>query len=70
MAHSDPPAPGELAWRVAQRCDGGACVRVASASEMIAMGDSKNPAGPVLSFTRSEWEAFVTGVKRGEFDGF
>jgi hypothetical protein len=30
--------------------------------------DSKRPDGPVLSFTPSEWRAFVTGVKSGEFD--
>jgi uncharacterized protein DUF397 len=24
--------------------------------------------GPVLSFTREEWVAFVAGVKNGEFD--
>jgi hypothetical protein len=35
---------------------------------MILLGDSKNPDGPVLSYTRAEWEAFVTGIKRGEFD--
>ena len=35
---------------------------------MIALGDSKNPGGPVLSYTRAEWETFVAGIKRGEFD--
>ncbi|WP_030921175.1 DUF397 domain-containing protein [Streptosporangium amethystogenes] len=30
--------------------------------------DSKNPEGPKLFFTRSEWDAFVGGVKLGEFD--
>lgn len=26
------------------------------------------PEGPVLTFTREEWVAFVAGVKNGEFD--
>lgn len=32
------------------------------------MRDGKDPAGPQLAFTRAEWEAFVAGVKNGEFD--
>jgi predicted secreted Zn-dependent protease len=68
MALSDSPDGGNLSWRVARHCDGGACVRVAPAGEMILLGDSKNPDGPILSYTRTEWEAFITGIKRGEFD--
>lgn len=30
--------------------------------------DSKNPAGPVLQFNWAEMDAFVQGVKAGEFD--
>lgn len=33
-----------------------------------AVRDSKDPDGPVLLFTPAEWEAFVAGVKAGEFD--
>jgi hypothetical protein len=29
--------------------------------------DSKHRGGPVLRFTESEWDAFVKGVKAGEF---
>lgn len=42
---------------VADLADGGRLVR-----------DSKNPAGPRLAFTPSEWDAFVKGVRAGEFD--
>jgi hypothetical protein len=35
---------------------------------VIVMRDSKNPDGPVLYFTEAEWEAFIGGVKDGEFD--
>ena len=35
MRSTDQLARGELSWRIAAKCDGGACVRVASAGEMI-----------------------------------
>jgi hypothetical protein len=34
----------------------------------IAVRDSKDRHGPVLRFTPVEWEAFVGGVRDGEFD--
>jgi hypothetical protein len=35
----------------------------------VALRDAKNgDAGPVLVFTPSEWQAFVSGAKDGEFD--
>lgn len=36
--------------------------------QAIVMRDAKEPDGPVLYFTEAEWEAFVAGVKDGEFD--
>jgi hypothetical protein len=44
------------------------CVEVAFVDGAIAVRDSKNPTGPVLLFTPSEWDAFVEGAKDGEFD--
>ena len=35
---------------------------------VITMRDASDPAGPVLVFTPAEWEAFVAGVRDGEFD--
>ena len=32
------------------------------------MRDSKDAEGPRIVFTMSEWEAFIGGVKAGEFD--
>jgi hypothetical protein len=32
------------------------------------MRDSKDPDGPVLTFTPDEWNAFTLGVQDGEFD--
>jgi hypothetical protein len=34
----------------------------------VRVRDSKDPSGPVLMFTRAEWDAFTAGVLNGEFD--
>jgi len=34
----------------------------------VQLRDSKDPDGPVLAFTPSEWDAFIGGAKGGEFD--
>lgn len=44
------------------------CVEVAFVDDAIAVRDSKDTSGPVLVFTRGEWDAFVAGAKDGEFD--
>ncbi|MFC3963645.1 DUF397 domain-containing protein [Nocardia jiangsuensis] len=47
---------------------GGDCVEIAHLEGgHTAVRDSKDPVGPVLDFTPSEWTAFVAGVKAGEF---
>ncbi|MGP3910264.1 DUF397 domain-containing protein [Nonomuraea sp. 10N515B] len=59
------------AWRKSARSgpDGGNCVEVAELSGgHRGVRDSKNPTGPALIFTPSEWAAFIGGVKNGEFD--
>lgn len=46
----------------------GDCVQVACLADgRVGIRDSKDPAGPVLRFTRSEWAAFLGGVQSGEF---
>ena len=44
------------------------CVAVAKKGDVIAVRDTKDAAKTTLSFTHEEWEAFVAGVKNGEFD--
>jgi hypothetical protein len=63
-------ATGHLVWRKASKSgQNGQCVEVAFLDgERIAVRDSKDPGGPVLSFTAAEWDAFVDGAKGGEFD--
>ena len=47
----------------------GNCVEVAGLTEdRIRVRDSKHPRGAVLNFTPAEWDAFIGGVHKGEFD--
>jgi hypothetical protein len=49
----------------------GNCVEVSSLSGgQVGVRDSKDSEGLVLRFTPAEWDAFVGGVRNGEFDGF
>jgi Domain of unknown function (DUF397) len=58
-----------LSWRKAQTSVGnGACVEVAPSQGGVAVRDSKDPGGPVLTYTPAEWHAFLHGAKAGEFD--
>jgi hypothetical protein len=73
-------SPGE--WRKSPySTNGGNCVEVsvmdrddataahkAGASRLFVMRDSKDPAGPRLYFTESEWDAFARGMREGAFD--
>jgi Domain of unknown function (DUF397) len=64
---SVPESEGELSWRVARRCNGGACIRVAATGDGVVIGNSQ-PDGPVISYSRAEWTAFVEGIRQGDFD--
>jgi hypothetical protein len=47
----------------------GNCVQVASLpGGGVGMRNSRDPEGPVLWFTRGEWDAFLGGARLGEFD--
>ncbi|NJC69748.1 DUF397 domain-containing protein [Planosporangium thailandense] len=49
--------------------NGGQCVEVRRHDGAIQVRDSKaEGTGPVLTFSRDEWEAFIEGARRGEFD--
>lgn len=45
----------------------GDCVEAAEFSSGVAVRNSRFPDGPALLFTGSEWDAFLRGVKGGEF---
>jgi Domain of unknown function (DUF397) len=61
----------DLAWvKSSLSFSNGNCVEVAPlpAGEGVAVRNSRQPAGPVLFFTPAEWDAFVGGAHKGEFD--
>ncbi len=56
-------------WRTSSYSgSGNACVEVADLPGGTAVRDSKDPAGPALSFTAAQWSVFTSGVRTGEFD--
>jgi len=58
----------DAAWRKSRRSqNAGECVEVARAGDLIGVRDSKDPTGPVLTFTPDEFAAFLNGVAKGEF---
>jgi Domain of unknown function (DUF397) len=55
-------------WSSRGGTGGGNCVEVANlASGHRVVRDSKNPTGPALIFTPTEWATFTAGVHDGEF---
>jgi hypothetical protein len=46
----------------------GDCVEVSFGGEGVSIRHSRDPNGPILSFTPSEWQAFIAGARNGEFD--
>ncbi len=52
-------------WRKSTKSggNGGNCVEVAdNLSDVVAVRDSKDPAGPALTFGPAAWRAFVTRI--------
>ena len=46
----------------------GDCVELRRRAGAIEVRDSKDPDGPVLRFTPSEFAAFLDGARKAEFD--
>jgi hypothetical protein len=45
------------------------CVEVAATDNAVLVRDSKHADGPVLTFDRPAWTAFLDAVRAGEMDG-
>ncbi|MEV4127420.1 DUF397 domain-containing protein [Nocardia sp. NPDC049707] len=55
-------------WFKSSHSSGGSeCVEVAFLDgDMVGVRDTKNPTGPALVFTPSEWDAFIGGIAEFE----
>ncbi|MFB9249410.1 DUF397 domain-containing protein [Sphaerisporangium melleum] len=70
------PHPADMAsisWHISTKSDngGGSCVEagpLVDGSGRVAVRHSHHPDGEVIIYTRAEWQAFIAGVKNGEFD--
>ncbi|GGK54094.1 DUF397 domain-containing protein [Nocardia camponoti] len=58
----------EAVWRRAGDTGVGSVEVAMLADGHVGLRDSRDPDGPVLIFTPSEWVAFTAGVNDGEFD--
>ncbi len=63
----DAPTPVVLAWRKSTRSGSGNCVEIAEWLDGVAVRDSKDPHGSVLTFPADAWAAFLRGAKDGRF---
>ncbi len=68
-----PEELADVAWHISTWSDGngGSCVEagpLADGSGRVAVRHSRDRGGPVVVYTRAEWEAFLAGVRGGEFD--
>jgi len=64
---AEPGLPG-IEWRKSAASGESGCVEVAFVGLSVLVRNSRDRAGPVLSFTHSEWTAFLTGARSGTFD--
>ena len=71
------PTPGQLgldpgAQRWQRSGDGAGAIEVAfaraSSQDWVLMRVAADPDGRVLVFDRNEWECFLDGARKGEFD--
>jgi hypothetical protein len=78
MTHSGhvlgPDDRAGIAWRISSYSSngGGSCVEVGPLPDgtgQVAVRHSHHPDGTVFVFSRSEWMAFLAGVKDCEFGG-
>jgi hypothetical protein len=70
MTSPQQPDITTLQWRKSSYSgSGNNCVEVASVAGACAVRDSKNPDGGHLVFDAEDWEAFISGIKRGRHAG-
>jgi hypothetical protein len=70
-AGDDPgmPDPGSRWIKSSLSFSNSNCIEVARLPDgKVGVRDSKNPDAAILRFTPAEWQAFLGGARRGEFD--
>jgi hypothetical protein len=70
MSNEASPDLSDAVWRKSRRssAESSNCVEVAHIADALVVRDSKNPSETLLIFTRSQWLAFLDGVKSARFD--
>lgn len=60
----------DTGWIMSSRStgNGGSCVEARRYNGLIEVRNSKSPAAGTVRFTLEEWDSFLYGAKRGEFD--
>ena len=59
---------GAHRWVKAAKSQEQDCVEQRRRGDVIEVRDSKDPRGPVLRFTPAQFDAWLDGARRGEFD--
>jgi hypothetical protein len=57
-------------WVMSSRStgNGGSCVQARRHADAIEVRNSRNPGAGSVHFTLEEWDSFLDGAKKGEFD--
>lgn len=57
-------------WIISSRStgNGGSCVQARRHEGVIEVRNSKAPSAGTVRFTLEEWDSFLDGAKKGEFD--
>ena len=60
----------DIGWMMSSRStgNGGSCVEARRHAGLIEVRNSKDPAAGTVRFTAEEWDSFLDGAKKGEFD--
>jgi Domain of unknown function (DUF397) len=61
---------GDNGWIMSSRStgNGGSCVQARAYGGLIEVRNSKRPEAGTVRFTTEEWDSFLDGAKKGEFD--
>jgi len=60
----------DISWMMSSRStgNGGSCVEARRHADVIEVRNSKAPEAGIVRFTVEEWDSFLDGAKKGEFD--